>query len=92
MTNHPNKRTLLTAYRVPGFRTQARVDSYDDNHPAFVITLNRRSKKRCAAAVEKSITASMTGAGTEHGISIVGIAKSISTLKCAVWTAKGVAA
>ena len=46
--------TLRDAYKVSGFRGRARIDSYDElKHPAFVLTLDRRSKKRCAAGAEK---------------------------------------
>jgi hypothetical protein len=44
MENRANKQSLLMAYRVPGFRARARIDSYEVKHPAFVITLDRRQK------------------------------------------------
>ena len=44
MENQSNKRPLLAAYRMPGFRTSARIDGYEHTHPAFVITLVRRQK------------------------------------------------
>ena len=92
MKNPSDTRTLLAAYRVPGFRTQARVDGYEDNLRAFVITLVRRQKKRCAAVAGKVIAAFMTGAGAARAISIAATAKSISTSRCAAWTARRVAA
>src|SRR5450830_403513 len=48
MKKQPDKtpiKSLCDAYKVPGFRVQARIDSYDElDHPAFVVTLDRRSK------------------------------------------------
>jgi hypothetical protein len=46
MENRAHKQTLLDAYRTPGFRVRARVDSYALEPPAFVITLERRQKNR----------------------------------------------
>jgi hypothetical protein len=49
MTAQPDKtpiKSLRDAYKVSGFRVRARVDSYEElDHPAFVVTLDRRSKK-----------------------------------------------
>jgi hypothetical protein len=92
MKNPFDTRTLLAAYRVPGFRTQARVDGCEENPRAFVITLARRQKKRCAAVAGKAIAAFMTGAGAVPAISIAATAKSISTSRCAAWTARPAAA
>src|ERR1019366_8934825 len=48
MTARPDKtptKSLRDAYKVSAFRVRARIDSYDElDHPAFVITLDRRSK------------------------------------------------
>src|ERR1700689_1884819 len=56
--------SLRDAYKVSGFRVRARIDSYDElDHPAFVVTLDRRSKKRCAAGAGKFAAAVMTSAG-----------------------------
>ncbi len=44
MEQQPDKKTLLDAYRVPGYRARARIDGYEHEPPAFVITLDRRSK------------------------------------------------
>jgi hypothetical protein len=53
MTARPDKtpiKSLRDAYKVSGFRVRASIDSYDElDYPAFVVTLDRRSKKRCAA-------------------------------------------
>jgi hypothetical protein len=91
MKNSSNQ-TLLAAYRVRGFRTQARVDGYEDNPRAFVITLARRQKKRRVAVAGRVIAAFMTGAGIAPAISIAATARFISTSSCAAWTAKGAAA
>src|SRR6204780_659393 len=51
MTARPDKtptRSLRDAYKVSGFGVRAKIDGYDElNHPAFVVTLDRRSKKVC---------------------------------------------
>ena len=46
MENRADTRTLLDAYRMPGFRARAQVDGYALEPPAFVITLERRQKNR----------------------------------------------
>ena len=92
MENHANKESLLMAYLVPGFRARARIDSYEVKRPAFVITLDRRQKKRCAADAAQRITVSTTGNGIAPATSIAVIAKSIWTSSCGAWPAKGAAA
>ena len=82
MENQANKKTLLAAYRVPGYRARARVDVYEDKHPAFVITLERRQKKRCVAYAEQSATVSMTGVGDARAILDAAGEKFIWTSKC----------
>ena len=80
----PPVRTLRDAYKVPGFRVRARVDSYDElKHPAFVLTLDRRSKKRCAPDAGNRAAVCMASAGGGRAISIAGIGKRISIFKCA---------
>jgi len=87
MKNLPDKRpiaALRDAYKVPGFRVRAKIDSYEEIKPAaFVITLDRRSKKRCAAAAESFVAASMTNAGDGRAILDAGAGKSISIFTCA---------
>jgi hypothetical protein len=75
-----NKRTLLAAYQVAGFRASARIEEYEHTPPAFVITLVRRQKKRCAAAAEQVIAAFMIGAGIVPETSIAATTRSISIL------------
>ncbi len=83
MENQANKETLLAAYRVPGFRARAQIDSYEDNHAAFVITLDRRQKKRCAAYAGQPATVSMTSVGVGHATLAAADEKFIWTLICA---------
>jgi len=92
MENRANKQSLLMAYRVPGFRARARIDSYEVKRPAFVITLDRRQKKRCAAGAARRITVSTTDDGIVLATSIAVIAKSIWISSCGAWPAKGAAA
>ena len=61
-------KTLRDAYKVRGFRVLAKLDSYELEPPALVLTLDRRAKKPCAAAVGKFAEASMTNAGGGRGI------------------------
>ncbi len=52
MKKQPDKapiKNLRDAYRVPGFHVRAQLDSYKHEPPAVVLTLDRRSKKLCAA-------------------------------------------
>ena len=81
-------KTLRDAYKVRGFRVLATLDSYEFEPPVLVLTFSRRAKKRCAAAVGKFAAAFTTAAGGAHAISNAGIAKFISTSKCAASPAK----
>ncbi len=81
-------KTLRDAYKVRGFRVLATLDSYELEPPVLVLTLNRRAKKQCAAAAGKFAAAFTTAAGGAHAISNAGIAKFMSTLKCAASHAK----
>jgi hypothetical protein len=87
MKKQPGKtpiRNLRDAYQVSGFRVLARIDSYDElDHPAFVITLDRRSKKRCAAGAVKFAAVFTTSGGDGRAILDAAIGKSISTFRCA---------
>lgn len=91
MKNQVTKKALLEAYRVPGFKALARVDGYEHLPPIFVITLVRRQKKRYAVAAEKDSAVSMIDVGIALATSAVAIARCISTLNGAAWTAKRVA-
>jgi hypothetical protein len=92
MKNHADKRALLDAYRVAGFKAQARVGGYDHMPPAFAITFVRRQKKRRATNAERQAAAFTTSAGIALAISIAAITRFISTSSFAAWTAKSVAA
>ena len=76
--------SLRDAYRVSGFHVQARIDSYDElKHPAFVVTLDRRSKKRCAAGAGRFAAVTTTNVDDGRAILAAAIGKSISTFRCA---------
>ena len=81
-------KTLRDAYKVRGFRVLARLDSYELEPPALALTLVRRAKKPCAGAAGKFAAAFTTVVGGAHAISNAGIAKFMSTLKCAASHAK----
>jgi hypothetical protein len=86
MKKPPDKspiKNLRDAYKVPGFRVRATLDSYEHEPPACVLTLDRRSKKACAAGAEKPAAAFTTNAGGACAISVAATAKFISISKCA---------
>lgn len=72
MKKQPDKTPIKSwrdAYKVSGFRVQARIDSYDElEHPAFVVTLDRRSKKRFAVGARKFVAAFTINAGGARAI------------------------
>lgn len=75
--------TLRDAYQVPGFRVRARIDSYDElKPPAFVLTLDRRSKKLCAAGAGMFAAAVTANAGAVCAILAAEIGKYISIFTC----------
>ena len=92
MKTQPDRKALHDAYRVSGFRTRARVAGDEHTPPAFVLTLDRRQKKRFAKGVATRTEASMIDAGIAPAISLAGIAKCISPLNGAAWNARPVAA
>jgi hypothetical protein len=79
MENQPDRKSLLDAYRVPGFRARSRVDGIGGDPPVFVITLDRRSKKRCAAPAANLVAAFTTTAGVGRAILAAEDARFIST-------------
>jgi hypothetical protein len=79
MEKHPDKKSLLDAYRVPGFRTRARVGGIDLKAPVFVITLVRRQKKRFAADAANPVAAFTTTAGIGRAILAAAGERFIST-------------
>ena len=81
--DRPPIKNLRDAYNVRGFRVRARLDSYEHEPPACALTLDLRSKKACAAGVEKSAAAFMTNAGDARAISVAATATSISISPCA---------
>jgi hypothetical protein len=81
-------KNLRDAYKVPGFRVRATLDSYEHKPPACMLTLDRLSKKACAADVGKATTAFTINAGVARGTSAAATAKSISIFKCAASIAR----
>jgi hypothetical protein len=79
----PPIKNLRDAYKLAGFRAQAKIDSYEHEPPALVLTFDRRSKKRRAAAAENRAATSTTNAGAGRAISVAATAKSISISRCA---------
>lgn len=84
-------KTLLDEYRVPGFKTMARVKPDEKDPTAFALTLIRRQKKRYAVDAGKATAVSMIEDSGEHVISIAGNAPSTSLLNSGVLTANGAA-
>ena len=93
MENEAEKRTLLEEYHVAGFQTRAQVEAYDDVSPAaFVVTLDRRSKKRCAAVAEKCTGVCTIVDGDARATLGAASERYISIFRCVELTAKRVAA
>ena len=83
---------LRDAYKVSGFRVRSRIESYVElKHQAFVLTLDRRSKKRYAAAATSVAEVCTTNVGDARAIWDAAIAMCILILSCAVSVAKGAA-
>jgi len=75
--------TLRDAYRVAGFRVLARIEFYDElEHPTFVLTLQRRSKKRNAADAARCVTAVTASGGDGRVIFRAVDGKSTSISPC----------
>jgi hypothetical protein len=91
MEQQPDKKTLLDAYCVPGYRARTRVEGYEQEPQAFIITLDRRSKKQCAAGVERDVAVFTTNVGAACAILAAGAGMFTSTLRCAASIARPVA-
>ena len=76
-------KSLLDAYKLAGFRAQAKIDSYEHEPPALVLTFDRRSKKRFAAVAENRAALFTTSAGDGRAISVAATGRSISISRCA---------
>ena len=75
---------LSDAYTVPGFRVLQRVDGHEFDRGIFVLTLDRRPKKRRGAAAAENVpTAFTTSAGDGRAILAAATGKSISISRCA---------
>jgi hypothetical protein len=83
-----SKVSLLDGYRMPGFRTRARIKPHDRDPMALVITLARSQKKPCAAGAVKSISASTTARRASRVISPAAIGTFISNTSCAASIAR----
>lgn len=92
MEKRPEIKSLLDGYRVPGFKTRARVKPDEKAPTAFVLTLDRRQKKQAVGSGGRLTEVFMIGNGVARVTSVVGAARSISTMHCAVWSAKSAAA
>ena len=87
----PNAKVCWTHTDFPGFRPQARLRGVFGDPKARVITLIRRSKKRCAVCVARCTGVSTTAPGGRFAICRAATCASISISKCAASRA-GVAA
>ena len=93
MEEETEKESLLAAYKVPGFRAQARVDVYEvKDRPALAITLERRQKKRCVPAAARRITAFTTKDGFVPATLIAERTRSVWILSIGAWSAESAAA
>ena len=84
MSSSTKPKALLDAYRLAGFRCQARLRGVFGDPKARVITLVRRSKKRFAVFVDKRTGAFTTVPADEFEICRAATCESISISKCAV--------
>ena len=85
MKKPPDKapiKTLRDAYRVPGFYVRSRLDSYEHEHPAVALTLDRRSKKLRAAGAGNRAVAGMINVGDGCAIWGAATGRSNSILRC----------
>ena len=80
-------KALLDASRFAGFRCQARLRGVFGDPKARVITLMRRSKKRCAVFMDKPTGAFTISPAGEFEICRAATCGSISISKAAVWIA-----
>ena len=81
-TTKPPIITLRDAYKVSGFRVRAKVESHDEECTAFVLTLERRSKKQCVVTAGRLTAAIMTNDGVGPAILDAAGKKFISTFRC----------
>ena len=85
-------KSLRDAYVVRGFRLRAAIDSYDElPHPAFVLTLDRRAKKHCAADAGGVAEAFTTPAGAGRATLDAATGTSILIFKSAASIARSAA-
>jgi hypothetical protein len=84
MKKPANKPRLLDVYRRPGFRVRSRLDRYECTPPVFVITFDRRQKKRVVAGAEKPAKGRTIDVGTGRAILAVLTTRCIWTSRCGV--------
>lgn len=85
-------KTLHDAYKVPGFRLRAGVESHEmETYAVAVLTLDRRAKKVCAAAAGKPVIACTTRDGSGCAIWGVRIGRCTWTFPCVASDARGAA-
>jgi hypothetical protein len=53
MENLPARKSLLDAYRAPGFQARSRVEAHEREAPAFTIALERRQREARAARINE---------------------------------------
>lgn len=84
-------RQLADAYAFPGFRPLRSVRGVFGDPKARIITLVRRSKKRCAASADERTAVGTTAARGGCAICRRAITASIWSSRSGVWTAGDVA-
>ena len=79
-------KTLLDAYRFAGVRPKARLRGVFGDPKARIITLTRRSKKRCVVVVAEPIVAFTIAPRGRYGISPLATCASTWGSRCAGWS------
>jgi transcriptional regulator GlxA family with amidase domain len=81
------KRRLLEVYKHAGFRPRATIREAEGDAGTLIVSLERRSKKRCAAVAvrrERAGTTAGSGKSATWAAADTGL---FWNCKCAVWTA-----
>jgi hypothetical protein len=85
------KRRLTEAYKYPGFRPRATIREVEGDAGTLIISLERRSKKRVAAAAVRSVGAGTTVDAGACAIWAVADTGLFWSSRCDAWTARVVA-
>ena len=88
MDQQPDKKTLLDAYRVPGYRARSRVDGYDHEPPALSSRLIGAQKNSVRRDAGRDAAAFTTSAGVGRAILAAEIGMFIWTLRYAASTCR----